>query len=242
MTNLTGPTTVSVRNCTVSFLRWGQRVRALDDVSIDVFPGEWVLIVGHNGAGKSTLLKAIGGQLQLDAGDVTISGRPIRTLTTRDLAASVFMVHQDPLLGTAPLMTVFENLRVADPKPRVAKRDVIKHYASLLTPVGLVERMNQPVRVLSGGERQLLALVIAKLRAIPVVLLDEPLAALDPRKVQLCVEEIAGIHRDGTTIIQVAHDTRAIEMRADRIITLKEGRVSSVRDTEKDAGVSCEVA
>jgi len=224
---------VSVRDLVVSFSRWGQRVTAVDNVSFDVSSGEWLLLVGHNGAGKSTLLKAIGGQLQPDAGEVLIGGRHVRALKPRHLATTVFTIHQDPLLGTAPLLTVFENLFVADPKARRSQNSkpaLMGRYASLLEPIGLADRMKQPVKVLSGGERQLLALVIARLRETPVILLDEPLAALDPSKTEVCIEEIAAMHRESKTVIQVAHDIRALQARADRILALRQGRILAHAD------------
>src|SRR5579864_1810775 len=159
MTDTGSEAAVSVRDLSISFSRWGQRVKALDNFSFRIGRGEWVLLVGHNGAGKSTLLKAIAGQLEPDAGEVTIFGDAVRSFTSCQLAAKVFIVHQDPLLGTAPLLTVTENLLVADPRRHTAKADLIKHYSLLLEPIGLLDRMNQPAKVLSGGERQLLALV-----------------------------------------------------------------------------------
>lgn len=230
---------VSVRDLVVSFSRWGQMVTAVDNVSFDVFSGEWLLLVGHNGAGKSTLLKAIGGQLQPNAGEVLIDGRHVRVLKPSQLATTVFTVHQDPLLGTAPLLTVFENLFVADPKARrsrTSKSELMGRYASLLEPIGLADRMKQPVKVLSGGERQLLALVIARLRETPVILLDEPLAALDPSKTEACIEEIAAMHREGKTVIQVAHDIRALQARADRTLTLRQGRIVAHADVPDSTG------
>jgi putative ABC transport system ATP-binding protein len=219
---------VFVRDVVVSFSRWGQKVTAVDKISFDVLSGEWVLLVGHNGAGKSTVLKTLGGQLRPDAGEVLINGTSVQTLKPAQLAMTVFTVHQDPLLGSAPLLTVFENIFVADPKSRSASRsDLMTHYISLLEPIGLAGRIKQPVKVLSGGERQLLALLIARLRQTPVILLDEPLAALDPSKTDLCVAEISAMHREGKTIIQVAHDIRALTARADRIITLQEGQVAT---------------
>lgn len=224
---------ISVRDLSVSFLRWGQHVNALDHISVNVGRGEWALLVGHNGAGKSTLLKAIVGQLQPDSGDVALFGRPVRGLTARKLAASAFIIHQDPLLGTAPLLTVLENLLVADPRPHADKRSLIREYSLLLEPIGLLGRLNQPAKALSGGERQLLALAIARLRKPLLLLLDEPLAALDPEKTSLCVAEIATIHREGTTILQVAHDIRTINVLADRILTMTHGRLSDDAVTEE---------
>ncbi len=226
---------VSARDLAVSYIRWGQTVTALDRVSLDIFPGEWILLVGPNGAGKSTLLAAISGRVPLDAGKVTINGKNLLALKPSQLARMLFTVHQDPLLGTAPLLTVFENLLVADATGRqgwTSKSNTMHRYASLLAPIGLDGRLKQPAKVLSGGERQLLALVIARLRATPVILLDEPFAALDPARTQLCVKEIAAMHREGKTIVQIAHDTRLVQALADRTFTLEGGKLQSLAKTQ----------
>lgn len=231
---------VSVRDLEVSYFRWGQRVAVIQQVSLDVAAGEWLLLVGHNGAGKSTLVKAISGQIKPDTGKVLIAEKPVHGLKPRQLAAMVFVVHQDPLMGTAPLLTVFENLRVADGRAQgtdATKSALMERYASLLTPIGLAERMRQPVRVLSGGERQLLALAIARLRDAPVILLDEPLAALDPAKTELCIDEIAAMHREGKTIIQVTHHMRGLQSRADRVLALEGGRIASAANVAAEKRV-----
>src|SRR6266446_147741 len=223
---------VTVRDLVVSFSRWGQTIAALNKVSFDVQSGEWLLLVGPNGAGKSTLLKTIAGHLQPDSGEVKVNGQRVNRLRPRQIATTVFMIHQDPLLGTAPLLTVFENLFVADHQAgqlRSSKSKLIDRYASLLTPIGLADRMKQPVKLLSGGERQLLVMVIAGLREVTVILLDEPLAALAPEKTELCVQEIRRMHATGKTIIHVAHDIRMLSEYADRIMTLDRGCV--VADT-----------
>lgn len=221
---------VAVRDLVISFERWGHMITAVDKLSVEVFSGEWVLLVGHNGAGKTTLLRAIAGELRPNAGTVAINGHSVHDLTPTLLAKNVFSVRQDPLLGSAPLLTVIENLFVADSHvraKRVSKTDLISRYLALLEPIGLAGRMKQPVKLLSGGERQLLALVIAGLREASVVVLDEPLAALDPQKAELCIEQISAMHKQGKTIIQTAHDLSRLRKRADRLITLKTGRLFS---------------
>jgi putative tryptophan/tyrosine transport system ATP-binding protein len=221
---------VDVRDVTVSFSRWGQVVQAIDDTSISVRAGEWVLLVGPNGAGKSTLLKTIGGQLRPERGRVTIFGASVNDLVPWQLARAVFLLHQDPLAGTAPLLTVFENLLVADSSHAhrgLSRSDLLERYVDILQSIGLDTRMQQPVKLLSGGERQLLALAIARLREANVILLDEPLAALDPVKTELCIAEIERMHAQGKTIIQVAHETRLLRALVDRVIVLTNGRLAA---------------
>jgi putative ABC transport system ATP-binding protein len=217
---------IAVHDLVVSFSRWGQSVSALKGLSISVNAGQWVLVAGHNGAGKSTLLKVIAGRIKPDSGQVKVQGHNINGLSSRELSTEIFMVHQDPLLGTAPSLTVFENLFVADQGAvGQSKTQLMNRYSSLVNSVGLADRMNQPAKLLSGGERQLLALVIARLRQARSILLDEPVAALDPKMVGICIEQISEMHRQGSTIVQATHDIARFRSLADRLITVRAGQL-----------------
>jgi len=214
---------VAVKDLTVSFSKWGQAMAALRTVSLDIPTGQWLLLAGPNGAGKSTLLKAIAGRLRPDSGEVQIHGQQLNGL---QVAAAVFLVQQDPLLGTAPLLTVFENLLVADPEAeqlRSRRSKLVDRYTNRLAHIGLADRLKQPVKLLSGGERQLLAMVIAGLRKVTVILLDEPFAALSPANTELCIQEVRRMYADGKTIVHVAHDVQLLSRHADRVVTLDKG-------------------
>jgi putative tryptophan/tyrosine transport system ATP-binding protein len=230
------PGYLELRDITVAFSRWGQKVVALDRVSLTVPEGQWLILVGPNGSGKSTLIRAVSGRVQPDKGQVLVNGKSVAGMSPAELANNVFHVHQDPLLGTAPILTVFENLAVADHQARLdrePKRLLAKKYCEMLRPLGLGERLKQPVRTLSGGERQLLALLIARLRPSSIVLLDEPLAALDPFKAEVCMREISDLSRRGKTIIQVTHNQEHAALLGDRTVALQGGRV--VYDEGKDS-------
>lgn len=217
-----------VKELTVTFERWGQTVNALDAVSLTVPQGQWLILVGPNGSGKSTLLRAISDRIQPKSGQVFIKGKTVRAMSPAEIANLVFHVHQDPLLGTAPTLTVFENLAVADYKAQIdhePKQLLEKKYRDMLKPLGLSNRMKQPVRTLSGGERQLLALLIARLRPSSLILLDEPLAALDPAKAEICMKEIANLSRQGKTLIQVTHDAERAASLGNRTVALHAGRI-----------------
>jgi putative tryptophan/tyrosine transport system ATP-binding protein len=225
MTN--GKMAVEVEDVTVKFRRWGQSVIALETVNLLIPAGEWVMLVGHNGAGKSTLLSALSGQLNLEAGEIKINGEKVNGLGASRIAQHVFHVHQDPLMGTAPKLTLFENLMVADDQAQRAgtrHRDLVEKYHKLLRSIGLADRMKQLARSLSGGERQLIALLIARLRQSSIMLLDEPLAALDPLKTQLCLSLIRALHQSGRTILQVTHDPSLVVTGGDRTIMFRDGK------------------
>ena len=220
--------TLEVKNITVTFERWGQTVKALENVSFSVSPGHWVMLVGHNGSGKTTLLRTISGRLRPSTGEIKINGDRIDSLSPARLAERVFHVHQDPLLGTAPTLTLFENLFVADVNAQnggVSRKELLEKYHELLKPLGLANRLKQLARYLSGGERQLLALTVARLRPSSIMLLDEPLAALDPAKTHLCLQQIKTLNDEGKTIIQVTHDPNLALSGGHRTVVLREGRI-----------------
>ncbi len=219
---------IDIQDIQVTFERWGSKVNALIGVNISVPAGQWLILVGPNGSGKSTLLKILSGRLTPDRGDIRINGNSIIGLSSDQLSKAVFLVHQDPLLGSAPLLTVYENLLVADHDAyynRISRKELEMKYVELLAPLGLSDRIKQPVKTLSGGERQLLALLIAGLRPSSVILLDEPLAALDPDKTDQCIQQIRSLHIQGKTIIQVTHDEELAVSLGDRTIALHGGGV-----------------
>lgn len=219
---------IEVSNLTVTFSRWGQEVRALNGLSLSVPLGQWVMIVGHNGSGKSTLLKALSGRLHPDSGEIRIGGNHISEMRRSQIAESVFLVNQDPLMGTAPKLTLFQNLLAADQQAQSGasrKRDLVDKYREFLRPLGLADRMQQLARNLSPGERQLLALLVARLRPSPIMLLDEPLAALDPGKADLCMREIEALSRQGRTLLQVTHDEKLAVSTGARTVAIRSGSI-----------------
>ena len=163
--------------------------RALSDLSLRLADGEFATIVGSNGAGKSTLFNAIAGVFYVDAGTITLDGRDITFLPSHKRSRRIGHLFQDPLKGTAPHMTIEENLAVAylrSPEKhksfrRVTRRDRDFFRDALAQlDMGLEDRMNTPVGLLSGGQRQALTLLMASLQQPKLLLLDEHTAALDP--------------------------------------------------------------
>ncbi|MCY3019712.1 MAG: ATP-binding cassette domain-containing protein [Planctomycetota bacterium] len=219
---------LTVSNVTVTFSRWGQAVRAVRDLTLSLPRGQWVMLVGHNGSGKSTLLRAISGAIRPETGDIVLTGRSLTDMSASEIARSVFLVHQDPLMGTASTLTLFENLLVADHAAATANcshKELLGKYVELLRPLGLADRLKQLAKTLSGGERQLLALLIGRLRPSPLMLLDEPLAALDPAKSELCIEQIRSMHAAGKTVVQVTHEPHLALRAGDRTVVLANGEI-----------------
>lgn len=220
---------LSADGISVTYSRWGQTVEALRRVSFSIPQGQWVLFIGPNGAGKTTLLKVLSGSMVPSGGEVRLGEKAIRNMGRLELAANLFYVHQDPLLGTAPALTVYENLFVADhegQREREGIKTLRKKYLLMLERVGLKNMLKQPVRDLSGGERQLITLLIADLRPARIIILDEPFAALDPDRTKICIEEISRLNSEGRTIVQVTHDMDFVNGHGDRVIAFKEGQIA----------------
>lgn len=163
--------------------------RALSDLSLRLADGEFATIVGSNGAGKSTLFNAIAGVFYVDAGTITLDGRDITFLPSYKRSRRIGHLFQDPLKGTAPHMTIEENLAVAYLRSsdrhvlfgRVSRRDRDFFRDALAQlDMGLEDRMNTPVGLLSGGQRQALTMLMATMVTPKLLLLDEHTAALDP--------------------------------------------------------------
>ena len=163
--------------------------RALSDLSLRLADDGGKLPVGSNGAGKSTLFNAIAGVFYVDSGTITLDGRDITFLPSHKRSRRIGHLFQDPLKGTAPHMTIEENLAVAylrSPEKhksfrRVTRRDRDFFRDALAQlDMGLEDRMNTPVGLLSGGQRQALTLLMATMVTPELLLLDEHTAALDP--------------------------------------------------------------
>ena len=209
--------------------------RALQDLSLHLAPGDFVTIVGSNGAGKSTLFNAIAGTFLPDSGTITLAGADITDLPDYKRSKDIGRMFQDPLKGTAPNMTIEENLALAylrashakSPFSRVSKADREEFREALSRlGLGLEDRMRQPVGLLSGGQRQALTLLMATLVTPKLLLLDEHTAALDPKtadKVLQLTEEI--VARDKLTTLMVTHNMKNAIQYGNRLIMMDAGRV-----------------
>ena len=210
-----------------------QRV-ALDGIDLDLAAGEFVTVIGSNGAGKSTLLNHVSGMLRPDSGTVQINGRDVTALSEHARARWIGRVFQDPRQGTAPELTIEQNLAIAYLRGRGrwlrhgvtrARRDLFRDELQTLEQ-GLENRLTAKVGLLSGGQRQSLSLLMATFSEPKVLLLDEHTAALDPQRAALVVrltEELVKRHRP--TTLMVTHNMEQALDLGDRLIMMHEGRV-----------------
>ena len=185
---------------------------ALRDFSLHVHPGDFITIIGANGAGKSTLFNAIAGSFITDSGTILLDGEDITLLPEYKRARNIGRLFQDPMLGSAPKMTIQENLALAAGKggwlSTVSKADkaLFRDRVALLG-MGLEDRMQQPVGLLSGGQRQALTLMMATFNPPKLLLLDEHTAALDPataEKVLALTKQI--VEENHLTCLMITHN------------------------------------
>lgn len=207
---------------------------ALDRVSVELAAGSFTIVIGSNGAGKSTLLGAVSGSVTLDAGTVQVGSRDVTRWPEHRRARLLARVLQDPMQGTLPSLTVEENLVLAELRasgPRfvralpAARRE---RFARLLEPygLGLEARLGARAGVLSGGQRQVLALAMAVAAAPEVLLLDEHCAALDPKTAELVMRAtLHAVAAGRLTTLMVTHNMQHAIQYGDRVLMMHAGQV-----------------
>ena len=216
---------------------------ALSSVNLIMNEGDFVTVIGNNGAGKSTLLNCIAGVFPVDAGSIVLDGEDITKQPEHKRARCIGRVFQDPLKGTAFDMTIEQNLAIAYYKnkprglqPGITKKDreLFREKLSVLG-MGLEDRMTEKVKLLSGGQRQSLTLLMASIANPKLLLLDEHTAALDPKTAEQIMELTDRIVCEKKlTAIMVTHNLRyAVEYGNRMIMMHSGGTVLDVSDDEK---------
>ena len=222
--------------------------KALNGIDLKLEQGDFVTIVGSNGAGKSTLFNAIAGSFIPDAGSIVLDGRDITFQPDYRRSKTIGRLFQDPLKGTAPSMTIEENLALAylrasgqtSPFSRIsrAERALFRERLAALD-LGLEDRMKHPVGLLSGGQRQALTLLMATLVTPKLLLLDEHTAALDPAtadKVLELTKKIVAEH--GITCLMITHNMHAALELGNRTLMMDAGRIVLDVGGEERAGMT----
>ncbi|MEL1134471.1 ATP-binding cassette domain-containing protein [Desulfitobacterium sp. THU1] len=207
---------------------------ALDKVTLSLAKGEFVTLIGSNGAGKSTLFNAIGGTFWLNRGKILLQGENITYLAEHKRAARIGRLFQDPLKGSAPDMTIEENLALAynrrsrnglrlgvHPKDVKVFREKIAQL-----DMGLEDRLRTKVGLLSGGQRQALSLLMSTIAKPALLLLDEHTAALDPaaaEKIMAITKDI--VSQDQITTMMITHNIQTALKTGTRTIMLDQGKI-----------------
>ena len=222
---------------------------ALDGLTLELADGSFTVVIGSNGAGKSTLLNVLAGSTGLDEGSVCIDGVDVTRWSQLRRAALVARVLQDPMQGTLPDLSIEENLALAEmrtwgrglgPALTPARR---KRHAALLAGfgVGLESRMGARVGLLSGGQRQALALSMAVMNAPRVLLLDEHAAALDPRTAEVVMQStLSAVSTASLTTLMVTHNMQHAIRYGERLVMLDAGRIRLDVSGEEKRGLTVE--
>lgn len=207
---------------------------ALSNIELQLQKGDFVTIIGSNGAGKSTLMNMISGKLTPDTGDVIIDGKNVTALTEHNRAVDIGRVFQDPMAGTAPNMSIEENLAIAYGRTKKRtfrfglnkqRRDYFKEKLATLH-LGLENRLQAKVGLLSGGERQALSLLMATFTDPKILLLDEHTAALDPARAELITSLTKKIVEENKlTTLMVTHNMQQALDLGNRLIMMDKGQI-----------------
>lgn len=216
---------------------------AIDHVNLSLKAGDFVTVIGSNGAGKSTLMNIISGGLFPDVGEVYIAGKNVTNMTEYKRSKMIGRVFQDPMAGTAPSMTIEENLAMAYARNKTRtlrkgvtnkRRDYFREVLESLH-LGLENRLSAKVGLLSGGERQALSLLMATFTEPSILLLDEHTAALDPSRAELITnitKEI--VDRYKLTTLMVTHNMQQAIDLGNRLIMMDKGQIIlEVNEEEK---------
>ncbi|MBO7335807.1 MAG: ATP-binding cassette domain-containing protein [Lachnospiraceae bacterium] len=221
--------------------------KAIRDLSLLVKDGDFITIIGSNGAGKSTLFNAIAGSFITDSGSIKLDGEDITLMPEHIRARRIGRLFQDPMLGTAPGMSIEENLALAaghggwlSSVSKKEKNDFREKLSRL--GMGLEDRMKQPVGLLSGGQRQALTLMMATYNPPRILLLDEHTAALDPGTADKVLAITREITENGKiTCLMVTHNMHQALEFGNRIIMMDDGNIVFDAEGEKKAGLTTDM-
>lgn len=204
-----------------------------DDFNMNIEDGQFVAVVGSNGSGKTSLLNLICGSIDLDSGSVLIDGKDIGRAKEYKRNQYIGRVYQNPSMGTCPNMTIAENMSLADNKGKMyglrpgknkARMDFYRESLKQLG-LGLEDKMNVKVGVLSGGQRQAMALLMSTMTPIRFLILDEHTAALDPKTAELIMNLTDKIVKEkNLTTIMVTHNLRYAVEYGNRLVMMHQGK------------------
>ncbi len=208
--------------------------RALDEVSVHIPEGQFVTVLGSNGAGKSTVFNVITGAAPAAGGTIVLDGQDITAQKEHVRSRSIGRLFQNPEHGTAPHLTVEENLALAYSRSRgpfsraIRKEEQALFREKLKTlDMGLEDRLKTPIGLLSGGQRQAVALMMAVLNPPKLLLLDEHTAALDPKSARKILEITNDlVRREHMTALMITHNMTDALTNGDRLLIFNDGKIT----------------
>ncbi|HCM90233.1 MULTISPECIES: ATP-binding cassette domain-containing protein [Vagococcus] len=209
-------------------------MRIMDQLNLEINQGDFITILGGNGAGKSTLFNSISGNLFLTSGEIIINETVITQLSEEKRAKFIGRVFQDPKLGTAPRMTVSENLLIASLRGKkrgfslrkLANKEILFHDLCKTIGNGLENHLDTPTGDLSGGQRQALSLLMSTLQKPTLLLLDEHTAALDPKTAKHLMTLTNNIIEENhLTCLMITHRMEDALKYGNRLLVLEQGKI-----------------
>lgn len=222
---------------------------AIDEINLSLDPGDFVTVIGSNGAGKSTMLNVISGSITPDIGVITIEGKDVTKLREYKRSRMIGRVFQDPMSGTAPTMTIEENLAMAYSRDKSRglrrgsdrkRREFFRESLATLH-LNLEDRLNAKVGLLSGGERQALSLLMATFTKPSILLLDEHTAALDPARAALITDLTKElVEKDQLTTLMITHNMQQALDLGNRLIMMDKGQIILEVNEEDKKGLTIE--
>ena len=208
---------------------------ALLTIDLAIPQGEYVVVIGANGSGKSTLLNIIAGNIFADKGSIQIDGTDVTRWKDFERSKFISRIFQNPLSGTAPDLSIIDNFRLAALRSQSKKlsrgidaafREKVKSKIAFLE-MGLENKLDQAMGLLSGGQRQALTLMMAVMDETKVLLLDEPTAALDPKSSEIVIEKTRQLVDEyKLTAMLVTHEMKFAQRYGSRIIQMTAGKIS----------------
>ncbi len=218
--------------------------KALDGINLKVNDGDFIPIIGANGAGKSTLFGAIAGSFLTDTGRIILDGDDITMMPSHKRSRRIGRLFQDPMKGTAPGMSIEENLYLASGNggwlSHITKkeREAFRERLSLLN-MGLEDRMESPVGLLSGGQRQALTLLMSTINPPSILLLDEHTAALDPQSALKIMEITDRIVKENRiTCLMITHNIETALRYGNKTLMMNRGRIVYTAEGEERRGLT----
>lgn len=217
-----------------------------EDFSLSIKDGEFVSVVGSNGSGKTSMLNIICGSIPVDSGMIRINGENITHMPEYKRQRRIGRVYQNPAMGTCPSMTILENMALADNKGKPfnlrpgTNRQRIDFYREQLKVLGLglEDKLNVKVGVLSGGQRQAMALLMSTMTPIEFLILDEHTAALDPKTADIIMELTDQVVREKKlTTVMVTHNLRFAVEYGNRLLMMHQGRAVIDKAGDEKAAV-----
>ena len=208
--------------------------KVFEDLNVEVKEGDFVVIIGSNGAGKATLLNMVAGSLISDEGTILINGKDVTCEPEYKRSRVIGRVYQNPSVGVSPKMTILENLALADNKGKTyglgfgVNKKRIEFYKDLLkeADLGLEDKLYNKVELLSGGQRQVLTLLMAVMSNPKLLLLDEHTAALDPKTSEKVMEITRKIVRERKiTTLMVTHNMKHAITAGNRLFMMHQGKI-----------------